>query len=116
MAKGERPQERAQRGRCPDPGEQPVHTAMSQKIHVIDAVRPGDHPCDKRRDLQVRVHATFGLQRQGVDDQVAQPSPVCQCHRRGQPGARDQVSVVEDRGDGWETMRNSHSANALLCG
>src|SRR5680860_1734892 len=44
---------------------------MSQKIHVIDAVRPGNHPRDQRRDLQVRVHTAFGLQRAGVGDLVA---------------------------------------------
>src|SRR5680860_1298729 len=39
---------RAQRGRGTDPGEQPAHPTMSQKIHVIDAVRPGNHPRDQR--------------------------------------------------------------------
>jgi hypothetical protein len=41
---GEGPQERAQRGRGPDPAEQRQHRAVPQQVHVIDAARTRDHP------------------------------------------------------------------------
>ncbi len=116
VAKGERPQKRTQRGRGPDPGEQPVHPAMTQHVHIVDAVRPGDHPRHQRRNLQVRVRTADGLQGQGVRDQVGQARPLRQRQRRDQSRARHQIWVIEDRGDGRETMRNSHPADALLCG
>jgi len=44
---------------------------MAQQVHVIDRVRPGDHPRDECRDLQVRIHTTDGLQGQCVRDEVS---------------------------------------------
>jgi hypothetical protein len=116
VAERERPQERAQRGRGPDPGEQTAHPAMSQHIHVINGIRADDHPGDQRGDLQVRVHTANGLQGQRGRHKVGQTRPLRQRHRRGQPGARHQIWVIEDRGNRRGTMRNSHSADALLCG
>jgi hypothetical protein len=52
-------QVRAQRGRGADAAEQRAHRAVPQQVHVIDAVRPGGHPGDQARDLQVRVHPAF---------------------------------------------------------
>ena len=78
MAEGKRPQERAQRRRGPDPGEQPTHPTVAH--HVINAVGSGDHPRDQRRDLQVRVRPTYGVQRQVLGDQVGQPSALCQAN------------------------------------
>ena len=49
---GERTQKRPQRRGCPHPLEQPLHPAVPQQVHVIDAVRTGDHPRDQRRHLQ----------------------------------------------------------------
>lgn len=44
VTEGEAAQERAQRRGRPDLVEQPAHPAVPQQIHVIDAVRAGDHP------------------------------------------------------------------------
>jgi len=57
---------------------------MAQQIHVIDRVRPGNHPGDQRGDLQVRVHPALGLQRHSVRDEVSQARPLRQRHRRSQ--------------------------------
>ena len=112
----EAPQERAQRGRGPDTGEQPAHPTMAQQVQVIDRVRPCDHPGDQCWDLQVRVHTTDGPQSQRVRDEVSQPRPLRQRHRRSQTRARREIGIVERRGDGRETMRNSHRVDAFLSG
>ena len=57
VAEGERAQERAQRRRRPHPGEQPVHPAVPQQVHVVDGVRAGDHAGDQRGDLRLGVRA-----------------------------------------------------------
>ena len=72
VAPGERPQERPQRGRCPDPAEHLRHGAVPQHVHVIDAVRPGGHPRDQAGDLQVRVHPGPAGDRDVLADQVRQ--------------------------------------------
>ena len=116
VAKREGTKKGYQRGRRPDPGEQPAHPTMAQQVHVIDRVRPGNHPRNQRRDLQVRVHTTDGLQGQRVRDEVSQARPLRQRHRRSQTRTRHEIGIVERCGDGRETMRNSYSANALLSG
>ena len=87
---------------------------MAQHVHVINGVRSGDHSRDQRRDLQVSVRTAGRLQRQVLGDQASQPSALRQSQGRGQSGARHEVGVIKDRGDGRETMRNSHPAGALL--
>ena len=48
--------------------------------------------------------------------QLAQARPLRQSHGRDQPATRHQVRVVEGRGDGRESMRNSHLVDApLIC-
>jgi hypothetical protein len=47
VASGERAQERAQRGRGPDLGEQIRHRAMAQQVHVVDCVRVRGHRGDQ---------------------------------------------------------------------
>ena len=54
MIEGERTQELRERGRCPNPNEQPAHRCVPQQIGVADMVRPSHHHPDQRRDLQVR--------------------------------------------------------------
>jgi len=83
MTESERPQERPHRRGAPNPAEQPVHPAVPQQVHVIDAVRASDHPRDQTRDLQVRVRATPGGQRQLGCDQLGQAATLRQRdHRR----------------------------------
>ncbi len=48
-------QVRAQRGRRPDAAGQRGHRAVPQQAHVIDRIRPGGHPGDQARHLQVRA-------------------------------------------------------------
>ncbi len=112
MTESERAQERAHRRGGPDPAEQPVHPAVPQQVHVINAVRPSDHPRDQPRDLQVRVRATPGGQRQLGCDQLGQAATLRQRDHRRQPSARHQVRIVEHRRHLAGTVRKLHSADA----
>ena len=69
----ERTQERAQRGGRPDPGEQPAHPGVPQQRHVIDGIRAGEHPCDQRGDLAVRVDPGRLTDPHMPGDQMLQP-------------------------------------------
>ena len=85
---------RAQRRRGADAAEQRAHRAVPQQVHVIDVVRPGRHPRDQARDLQVRVHPAFA-RADMLRDQAAQPGALRQGHHRDQPGVRHEIRVVE---------------------
>jgi len=113
MTEAERPQERPQRGRCPDPGEQPTHRAVTQQRHVIDRVGPGDHPGNQARDLQVGVDPSGLGQLDMLPDQALQTGTFGQLQNRCQARTRHQVPIIED---GREAMAESHPADALLCG
>lgn len=63
-----------QRGRGPYLREEPVHPAVAQQVHVIDAVRPSQHADDQGGDLQVRVRPTLPVQRHVRPDQGSQPA------------------------------------------
>ena len=112
VPEGERPQERPQRRGGPDPTEQPVHPAVPQQIHVIDAVRTGDHPGDQGGDLQVRVHPTQHGQCELAGDQVGQATPLGQGDHWRQARAGHQIRIVERRGDQSWAVRNLHPADA----
>jgi site-specific DNA recombinase len=109
----ERAQERPERRGGPDPTEDPIHPAVAQQGHVIDRVRPGDHPRDQRRHLQMRVHATAFQDPHMVGDQVLEPSPLGQPQDRREPGTRHEVRVVERDG---EVVAHSHLPDAFLRG
>ena len=97
MAEGKTAKESAQRRRRPHPAEQPAHRAVPQQVHIVDAVRPGDHPGDQRRHLQMRVHPTRLAQRQRLPGQPGQPARLGQLDHRHQPGTRHQSRVIEYR-------------------
>ncbi len=84
IAPGEGAQERAQRGRRPDLAEQRRHRPVPQQVHVIDAVRPGNHPRRQAADLQVRVHPAPAADLDVLRDQVLQGRPLRQGHHRDQ--------------------------------
>jgi len=61
---------------------------VAQQAHVINAVRPGDHPRDERTDLDRGVGpAGFG-QRHMLTDQVGQTGTLRQGHHRHQAHGR----------------------------
>jgi hypothetical protein len=111
MTEGERPQERSQRGRCPQPGEEPAHPPEPKQIHVIDRVSPNDHPRDDRGHLQDSVGRTGASQRQRVRDQAYRATPVGQREHRRESRAPHEIGVIENR---RKPMRDSHLPNALL--
>ena len=112
----ETPQERPQRRGCPHPGEQPVHPAVTQQVHVLDAVRAGDHPRDQGRHLQLRVRPALRAHPHVLGDQLVQTAPPGQGQSRRQPRARHKIRVIEPRGNLRGGVRDSHSPDALLCG
>jgi hypothetical protein len=100
----ERPQERPQRRGSADPAERGGDRAMSQHVHPVDTVRPGDHPGHQRTDLQLRVRADLGGHAHLLGDQLFQPHVLSQPDRRHQPGMRHEIRVIKrhmrpDRGN-----------------
>jgi len=112
MTEGERAQERPQRRRRPDPGEQPLHRTVPQQAHVLDRVRAGDHPRNQSRDLQMGIDTARPTQVHMLADQALQLGPLRQAQDRRQASARHQVRVIEQ---GRNLMADSHPADALLC-
>jgi len=111
VAEGEAAQERPQRRGRPHPGEQPAHRAVPQQRHVIDRVRPGDHPRNHRGDLQVGVDAAGLAQLHMLGGEPLQTGPLGELQDRRQAGARHEVGVIEG---GREAVTDSHPADALL--
>ena len=101
---GEGAQERSQRGRGPDPAEQCGHRAMAQQVHVIDAVRPGDHPAHQARDLHVHVHPARAINPDMLCDQAAQARPLRQGHHRDQARPRHEIRVIKRHVDLRQTV------------
>jgi hypothetical protein len=64
MPEAERPQERPESRWCVTGVEDPAHPAVPQDGHVVDAVRPGDHPRDQRGDLHTGVRTLVRRDRQ----------------------------------------------------
>jgi hypothetical protein len=110
---GERPQERSQRGRRPDPAEQHGHRAVAQQVHVIDTVRPGDHPGHQARNLQVRVHPARAVNPDMLCDQAIQARPPGQGHHRDQARLRHEIRVIKRRVDLRQAMQQSHLRGVL---
>ena len=73
---------------CPDPAEQPTGRAVPQHVHVVDAVRAGDHPRHERGELQSGVRRSRTTHRQAPFQLVVQPGSLGQRQDRGQTGAR----------------------------
>jgi len=92
---GERPQERPQRGRRPDPAEQVRQGAVPQHAHVIDAARPGDHPGHQAQDLHPRIHPASLADPDMLCHHAAQASPLPQGHHRDQARPRHEMRVIK---------------------
>jgi hypothetical protein len=103
----------AQRGRRADAAEQRAHRAMPQGDHVIDAVRPGGHPGDQARHLQVCVDAAVAARPDVLRGQVRQPGALGEGHDRDQPGVRREIRVIEGCMRLREAMKQSHLTGAL---
>ena len=95
MPELQRPQERAQRRRCPHPGKQPAHPAVPQHRHVRDRVRTRHHPRDQRGYLQPGRVARPASHRQVTVSQLDQTRSFGDRHGRDQSGMRHKIRVVE---------------------
>lgn len=100
---GERAQERAQgRGRA-HAAEEPVHRAVPQPVHIVNAVRAHTRSRYQCHRLRARVGAAAvvgPVDAQSLRDHPRQAGPLGQAD---QPSIRDQVRLVEgsaDRHDG----------------
>ena len=107
VAPGIGAQVRAQRGRGADAAEQRAHRAVPQQVHVIDAVRPGGHPGDQARHLQVRVDPAFAARPDVLRDQVRQPGALA-------PGPSPGPARRATRDSGHRTMRASSPGYATI--
>jgi hypothetical protein len=85
---------------------------MTQQVHVIDAVRPADHPGDQAGHLQVRVHATPMAGPHTLPGQARQAGPLRQRHHRHQARPRHQIRVIKRRVDLRQLMQQSHLTGA----
>jgi hypothetical protein len=110
---GERPQERPQRGRCPDPAKQAWHGAVPQQAQVIDAVRAADHPRHDGRHLHLRVHPAPVADPDVLIHQAAQARPLGQRHHRHQTRPRHRVWVIKRRVNLRQVMQQSHLRGVL---
>jgi len=111
MAEGERAQERPQRRGGAHPGEQPVHAAVAQHRHVIDAVRTRDHPRDQAGDLHRSVAPTRPSDPHVPGDQLLKPGPLREAQDRCQARARHEIGVIETCRD---AVTDSHLPGAFL--
>jgi len=59
---------------------------VTQDVHVLDAVGPGDHPRDQGADLDVRVRTGRARDPDVLGDKITQAGSLGQGHDRDQPG------------------------------
>ena len=104
---------RAQRGRRADPAEQHIHRAVPQQVHVIDAVRPADHPGDQAGNLQLGVDPARAAGPDLLRDQLGEPGPLGQRHDRDQPGPRHEIRVIKRCVRPGQAMQQSHLTGVL---
>ena len=95
---GERSEERPQRRGGVDRGEDLLHPAVAQQRHVIDRIRPRDHPRHQRRHLQPGIRALIRPGRSTTDRRGSGGPP---SRRDGRSGP-DQHST---RDSGHQMMR-----------
>jgi hypothetical protein len=113
VAPGKGAQERSQRGWCPDSSEQRGQRAVPQQAHVIDAVRPGDHPGHQARHFHRRVHPARPGDPDMLTGQIAQARSLRERHHRNQTRLRHQTRVIERRVDFRELVQQSHLRGVL---
>jgi hypothetical protein len=110
---GERPQERSQRRRRPDTPEQRRHGTVAEQVHVLNTVRPGDHPRGQARDLHRGVHAARPGHPDVLPGQLIQARLLRQGHHRDQASLRHEVRVIKRRAGLRELMQQSHLRGVL---
>ena len=103
----ERAQERPQRGRRADPAEQRGHRAVPQQVHVIDAVRPGDHPGHQAR----RPSAARSPRTGARPDMLREPDPPA---RRAGPAPSPGPGPRATPDSGHQTLRASSPGYATI--
>jgi hypothetical protein len=86
---------------------------MPQQVHVIDAVRPGDHPGHQAADLQVRVHSALAINPDMLCDQHIQARALGQGHHRDQARLRHEIRVIKRRVDLCQPVQQSHLRGVL---
>ncbi len=98
VPEGERAQERPERRGChhPVPEDQTGRTGP-QHVHLIDAVRPGDHPVHQRHDLAARQRRARSarVKPHRLVHRLLDPEPLGEGRRDQQPGVADQPLIVE---------------------
>jgi hypothetical protein len=111
MTEGERAKKRPERRRCPHPGKQPAHPAVTQQRHVIDRIGAGDHPRDQAADLHIGVDTDRLIHPHMRRHQRMEIRSLGERQHRRKPGTGHEIRVIENRTD---SMRNSHLRDALL--
>jgi hypothetical protein len=86
---------------------------MPQQPHVINAVRPGDHPGHQATHLHRRVHPARPGDPDMIGGQIPQARPLSEGHHRDQPGLRHQMRVIKRRVDLRELVQQSHLRGVL---
>jgi len=104
---------RAQRGWRPDPAEQRIHRAVPQQVHILDAVRPADHPGDQAGNLQLGVDPARAAGPDLLRYQLGEPDPLGQRHDRDQPGPRHEIGVIKGCVRPGQAMQQSHLTGVL---
>lgn len=80
-------QERPEVRRGIGPVKQLPHPAVTEQVHVIDRVRPGEHPRHQRRDLRPGVRALVGRDTQLVLSELREPGRLREPEHRASPAA-----------------------------
>ena len=83
------------------------------QVHVIDAVRPGRHPRDQARHLQLRVDPARPTGPDMRSDQISKPGPLRQAHERDQSRPRHEARIVEGCVRPGQAMQQSHLQGVL---
>jgi hypothetical protein len=85
---------------------------MPQHIHIVDAVRPADHPGDQAGHLQLGVHPASAADPDVLFHQATQAGPLGQGHHRHQARPRHEIPVIKRRVDLRQPVQQSHLTGA----
>jgi len=98
MPERERTQKRPERGRRHHPvPEDQARAPGSEHVHVIDAVRPGEHPVHQRHHLTARQARSRrpGVEPHRLVHQLLDPQPLRERRGHQQSGVADEPLLVE---------------------
>jgi hypothetical protein len=117
VPEGERPQKRSQRRRRHHSVAQDQTRAPgSQHVHVIDAVRPGEHPVHQRHHLPARQRRPRqpGIKPHRLIRQFLDPQPIRQRGRHQQARVADQPLLIEPNLHRVEARRAFGNVRAVM--